>query len=486
MSNNIQKVVKGISSQTVVTLALGILEIVSFSIMSRLLTTADFGYYASISAVVTIFASFSETGIGAAIIQTKDLHKRFIDNAFTMSLIFGMVISLLLFSLSGILANVVADTSMTTPLMLMSVTLLLNCLSTVFISIMHRRLEFLCIGIIRLVSLITTTIVAICLAYNGYGYYSIIVKAILQALIVFVLTWYYCRTRFCLTIDKNTSYNILNFSGWLMASVLLRNLAHRVDKLLLPRLLSVPALGSYSRPKDFITQISTKINSIFDTALFPVLSSIQNEKEKIKRSFSQSLSLLNTFAILLAMGFAFNSKLIIRIFFGEEWLGLNSVMIVTSLVFVFNIDGRLSDCYLRSMALTKVQFYFRVFETILNIMGVIISYRWGILGVALAMLMTNTITKLIKISYIADIIGLGKSEVLINIISSWKLSCIIAPIGVLGITFLPNSLLGEIIQALIFVICTVTVLLLCPIVVGKTYQDVIHKKIKQKIGLHII
>ena len=370
MTTNARKIIKGISSQTVVTILLGIVEIVSFSIMSRLLTKVDFGYYASIAAVVAIFASFSDTGIGAAIIQTKHLHKHFVDNAFTLSLIFGLVISLLLFTLSGILANVVADNSMTTPLMLMSVTLLLNCLSSVFTSLMHRRLEFLRIGFIRLFSLVTTTIIAIWLAYDGYGYYSIITKTVLQAFISFVLAWYFCKTRFRLTIDQKTSCIIFKFSGWLMASVILRNLAHYVDKLLMPRLLSVSALGAYSRPKDFITQISTKINSIFDNALFPVLSSIQDEKEKIERSFTLSLSLLNTFALLLAMGFAFNSELIIRVFFGEEWLSLNLVMIVTSFVFVFNIDGRLSDCYLRSMALTKIQFYFRAFETILNISGV--------------------------------------------------------------------------------------------------------------------
>ena len=85
------------SSQTLVTIVLGVIEVASFSIMSRLLTQEDFGYYAAITAITAVFASFSETGIGSAIVQQKELTKRFIDNAFTICLLFGTFISLLLF-----------------------------------------------------------------------------------------------------------------------------------------------------------------------------------------------------------------------------------------------------------------------------------------------------------------------------------------------------------------------------------------------------
>ena len=318
---------KGVSSQTLVSLMLGVVEILSFSIMSRLLTKADFGYYAAITAIVAIFASFSETGIGSAIVQRKDLTKRYVNNAFTLSLIIGFAISLLLFSLSGVIAGSVADDSMTFPLKLMSITLLLHCLTSVFASLMHRRLEFFRIGLIRLFSLIITTAVAVILACEGYGYYAIITKAVLESVLTFLLFLYFCKTGFGIMLDKQTSSSIFKFSGWLMASVLFRNLSHQIDKLLMPRLLSIELLGAYNRPKDFIEQISSKLNGIFDSALFPVLSSIQDEKEKLASAFRQSLSIMNMFAMFLTLAFAFNSQLIIRIFFGEQWMNLNSLTI---------------------------------------------------------------------------------------------------------------------------------------------------------------
>ena len=481
-TSNSQKVLKGISSQTIVTLALGLLEVISFSIMSRLLTKEDFGYYAAITAIVAIFASFSETGIGSAIIQQKALTKRYVDSAFTLSLLFGLCISSLLFLMSGILADAVADLSMKKPLMMMSLTLLLHCLTSVFTSLMHRRLEFLKVGCINLCALVITTIVAIWLAYKGYGYYAILTKAVLQSILACAVSFVLCKTRFSISFDIKIYKSIFKFSGWLMASVVFRNLAHQVDKLLMPRLLSISALGAYNRPKDFINQISTKLNGIFDTAMFPVLSSLQDEKGKLKNAFRQSLSILNTFAMLLALSFVFNSQLIIRLFFGDSWLSLHAVTIILSFVLVFNIDGRLSDCYLRSMGMTKEQFYFRVFEAVLKIVGVLVGFKWGLLGIAVSVLVTNSLSKLIKILYIAAKVDIKPSNTLLIIIKSWKFSILVIPMNLLSIFIIPPTIFGNIVQAVFFVCTIAVVFLFFPQFVGAEYNSIVFVKMKSRIS----
>ncbi len=476
--SNTQKVFKGMSSQTLVTIVLGIVEIVSFSIMSRLLTQEDFGYYAAITAITVVFSTFSETGIGSAIVQQKDLTPRYVNNAFTLSLLFGISISFLLFALSGYLAESVADSSMRMPLMMMSVTLLLNCLTSVNTSIMHRRLQFLKMGMINLISLVVTTVVAVWLAWRGYGYFAIIAKAILGSVITYLLSLYFCKTRFGIAFDKETFKRIFKFSGWLMASSLFRNLAHQVDKLLMPRLLSVNALGSYNRPKDFVEQISGKLNSIFDTSLFPVLSGIQDNKPALKSAFNRSMYLMNLFALLLTTAFMFNSGLLIRIFFGEQWMNLKSLMFVVSCTLLFNVDGRLADCYLRSMAMTKQQFYFRIFEFVLKTLGVLIGFKGGIMGVALSVLFTNFFAKIVKIIYIGGKVDTKPAEVIEIILSSWRYAIILLPVCLLSYILLPQTLGGDIIMALIYVLMVGSIFIFMPKFVGKQYKDEVYTKVK--------
>ncbi len=476
--SNTSKAIKGMSSQTVVTITVGIVEIVSFSIMSRLLNQEDFGYYAAIAAITTVFASFSETGIGSAIIQKQEIDSHFINNAFSLSLFFGTFLTALLMILSKPLSVAVADETMVLPLIMMSLTLLLYCLTSVNISIMHRKLQFLRVGMVNLFSQVVTTIAAILFALGGYGYYSIIIKSVLASILIWVLTLVLCKTKFRIELNKNVLKGIFSYSGWLMASVFFRNIAHQVDKLLMPKLLSVSALGAYNRPKDFVEQITGRINGIFDTALFPVLSGIQDNKTALCSAFKRSLYLMNIFAMLLTLAFTFNSELLIRIFFGNEWLTLEPVMIVISCSSLFDIDGRLADCYLRSLAMTKQQFYFRIFEVCLKTAGILIGFAWGILGVALSVAITNFISKFLKMVFVGGKIDVSISQLIKILLSSWKFSLILLPLLIITNILLPNTFLGNIIMAFLFFIVVIVIFVFMPTFVGIQYKNEIYDKIK--------
>lgn len=486
-NNNTSKALKGMSSQTVVTIMLGLVEIISFSIMSRLLTPKDFGYFAALSAILVIFNSFAETGIGSAIIQRKDVSQKFINNAFTLCLMFGSIVSAALFFLSDFLARLVVDETMATPLKLMSLTILCSCMTSPYISILYRRLKFMTVGYINLAALVITTIVAVILAAKGFGYYAIIVKSVSTSILCLIFAAIISKTKFSIEWDSSMIKSIWKYSGWLMASVVFRNFAQQCDRLLMSRLLSVNALGAYNRPKDFINTISIKLNGIFDTALFPVLSGIQDNIPSLQRAFEKSLYMLNLFAIMLTMAFFFNAELIIRLFFGEQWLNLVGLFQVLALALIFNVDGRLADCFLRSLALTKSQFYFRIVETIIKFSGVIIgAIYFGLYGVAIAVVFSNSIMVLVKVCYIAKHIELKSSTPFYTIIRAWQPMVIFLPIMTVLMVLLPHSLINCVILLGVFVMLSCVLFLASPNLVGREYKNgvylKIHEYIKNKIN----
>lgn len=475
--SNTKKVIKGLSSQTLVTIVNGVLGIVVFSIMSRLLSQEDFGYFAAVTAITTIFDSLTETGVGAALIQRKEISQRYINNAFTISIIIGVIISLALFLMSGWLAAIVVDDSMAVPLKWISLTLFCNCVASVNLSLLQKQLKFLTIGIVNLLGLVISGTVSIILAYCGFGFYAILVRAVLTAVIIFIFSFIFAKPKFQLQIDWDTSKTIFGFSGWLMASALFRNFAQQVDRLLMSRTLSVSALGIYNRPKEFITMISAKINTIFDTVLFPVLSGIDDE-EGMKRSYRQAVYYLNVFSMLFALTFIFNSELIIRIFFGQEWMNVKTVFILLSLALVFNIDGRLSDCYLRSLALTKQQFFFRILELIIKTGGFFLGAIWGVEGVAVSVVAANLIMIGIKFFYISGRVRIPAKETISILFGSWKYGLLVAPVMILVCFITPSSWSGNI----VVLACYSLIILVCfavfPQLVGGYYKEDMYVKIK--------
>ena len=276
---------------------------------------------------------------------------------------------------------------------------------------------------------------------------------------------------------------IVGFAGWLTLSVIIRNLAHQADKLLMTKFLSVASLGAYNRPKEFITNITTKLNSIFDTVLFPVLSNIQDEKEKMKKSFDLSLYYLNVFSLILSLGFIFNGELIIRIFFGEQWLSLVDLFRILSLFMLLYTDGRLCDCYFRSIGIVKYQFYLRIFELFITVSFLFVSFRWDIIGVAVAILMVQFIMVITKLFIISKHLQHPLIRVFKTIFASWKCSIAVLPVMLLLVHLLPHTLIGNLLLLIGYATTILVIFLMFPSIVGQQYVIFGHNEIVTKLLL---
>jgi PST family polysaccharide transporter len=460
---------------------MGLTELLFFSIMSRLLSKEDFGYFAAITAITAIFASLADTGIGAAIVQHKEINKKYLDNAFSLSLVIGLILTSSLCALSAPLSILVVDSSIRIPLIIVSCTLLLSCVTSVPRSVLHRNRMFFRMGLSSLISLIVSSVVAILLALKGYGFYAILGKLIVNSILLYFLSLIFAKTKFSFDWDAAILKKIFGFSGWLMASALFRNFAHSIDSLIMPRLMSVATLGAYNRPQGFISQISSQLNGIFDSALFPVLSEVQDDNKAIKSAYRSSVYYLNIFAMLLTICFIFNSELLIRIFFGEQWLDLKTIFIILSLTLIFNIDIRLTDCYLRSLALTRSQFIFRIIQSLLKIVCLVIGSFWGLIGFAVGGIVAIFLTTLMKMMYINKKVGIPFLETLLSMMSSWRAGLLFIPVMIFSAYMLPSSLVGNIINCIVMVVLFVTVFLFLPGLVGSSYKQNIYPKIKSKL-----
>lgn len=476
LKDNSSKVINGLSVQTIITIILAILELVYFSFMSRLLSRIDFGYFAAATGVMSVFLSLSEAGLGAAIIQKKDDKPEHVSTAFTLSLILGLITSCLAYLLAPVLANIIADDSLIIPLRLLSVTVLFHCLNSCGNAVLYRKLSFKKAGLNLIISQLLSYAIAIIMAIRGMGLYAVIANSICLTVINFIMLYGFSVKFPKLKVYKSEVKGILSFGGWLTLSTLANNIMQQVDKLLLPKWMSVQALGAYNRPAGFLNTVSTKINSIFDTVLFPMLSGVQNDSQKVKSVFARAVELLNAFSVILASCVFFNSDLLIRLFFGEAWLDLAIVFQVLSLNLVFNIDNRLADCFFRSLNLVKKGFYLRCFGLLLTLFAIFVGSTFGLIGVAIGVVLANVTTIILKMLILCRFIQFPLAQITKLWLESWRSSIPLIIIGSLML-LITKDITFEIITAFIFVTMIVVEALYFPNLIGKEYSKTIYPKI---------
>lgn len=473
---------KGVSIQSIITLLMGALELVVFAVMSRLLSKAEFGYYAAIVGILAIFTSITEAGFGAAIIQRNNAKQNYINTAFSLCWISGIIGTIVLFLSAPFIARTIADDTITNPLRIMSLNVFLACSASVGKSLLIKDLRFKTYGTYEFCSYFISSALGITLALLGFGLYSIVSISVSNLLLINIILYTKSVQLPRFAIDRSEVKNIFSFGGWLTLSVIVNMITQQLDKLLLPKWLSVEALGAYNRPAGFINTFTGKINGIFDTVLFPMLSSIQNEGSKVSSVLLQAVSILNSFSVTLFCVFFFNASLIISIFFGADWLSLIGVFQIISIYIIFNIDNRLVDCFFRSLGLVKLGFYLRLLSAFLTLGCIYFGCRLGIKGIAAAIVSANFITVFIKLTALSIKTRTSFGHLIKSFLLSLKASLPLIMEGLL-FAFLCSqpSLFIQLVFLFIMGITIAVEFFVFPKFIGKDYYDSVYSIIAPTI-----
>ena len=479
-NSNRNKVFKGMGIQTVITVVLGLLGILYFSVMSRLLTEEDFGYFAIVMAITTILKSLTEAGLGASVIQNKNANLEYISTAFSLSLCLGVFFSVFLVSTANLFSNLmIKSDALVNGYRIMSISLVLYSINSVGRATIVKKLNFLRYGLYDIGAYILSCSVGIYMAYKGYGFYSTIVAMVLHQAFIAGFMFLLNHVPFHIRIYKEYVNSIVSYGGWLTGSVIVRNLTHEVDKLITTQWIPVAALGAYNRPNGFISQITGQLNNIFDTILFPILSDINDNPSKIKSSYEKATNLILLYSIVLAALFILGSDILIVIFLGSKWLYLNNIFQTFSLSIIFLCYGRLADCFFRSLGIVKSYFYTRCCVFICTVICIYLGCQYGILGLSIGLVFSRAADSILKVFFLKPHIPKDSGFYYLLI------KTLFVPILLLIICYLikNNIPYGTFISVLLYASTIGIVSFFFPKIFGQIYYDNIYLVIKRKLNL---
>lgn len=486
--SNSGKVFKSMHSQTLVTVILGVLELGYFSVMSRLLTQTDFGFFALITAVTAVLTSLSDAGMGSAIIQNKNPDKAFVSTAYTLSVLSGFIFGLILFFGAPLFSRMMIDSGeLTLAFRIMSFIMVLQGFNNIHNALFVKKLNFLKLGACRGGVYIGSSAVGIIMAVKGFGFYAIVwANVVNQILFTLLMIWITRQERLSLGLVKSCVKPILGFGGWLTATVIVRNITDQLDKLIVARLLSVDIVGAINRPNGFVSTITSKITGIFDTILFPILSSIQDNTAAMRSAFEKSTSLLVIFSTFLSGIIVIGSQYIIDIFFGPEWENIQPLLWIFGFSIIFAGLSRIQDCFFRSLGIMKSYFVARVLNCVTAIALIIWGCFYGMLGVAFAILFRNIANIIIKYFMLKPHIKFSHLQFFKSIGKNIWFAVLIESLAFLWITFVP---VARYYTVFIYIVFNGIVGIFFPKIFGNLFYEQIAKRyfspIYKKLHLHV-
>ena len=361
---------------------LGILRI---GILARLLTPDQFGVFGIGLLVLGFLEITTETGINVFLIQEENLTSKYLNSAWVVSIIRGILISILIIIAAPYLAGFFNSPKALRLLLLTSTIPLIRGLINPAQVKFQKNLQFNKLFIKDSFLFLIESIVAISVGIITASETALIWGMIVSALIEVVISFIIFKPRPRLAFEFRDLSRVVNRGKWVTAAGIFEYLFSNLDDVVVGKLLGTFSLGLYQNAYKISSVLVLETQRVFNTVTFPVYTSISTDIRRLKKAFFTTTSIIALLIFPLGVVFIVFSKQLILIVLGENWLAANEVLKV--LVIYGVIKAFTNSTYSLFLAL-KMQKIVSII-TFITALGLVLTIvplvsRYGVMGAAMA------------------------------------------------------------------------------------------------------
>jgi O-antigen/teichoic acid export membrane protein len=269
-----------------------LIQSVSTVVLARLLTPADFGLVAMVSAITGLGQAFADLGLSEATIQRKDITHDQISALFWTNGAIGLALTLITAALAPLLAKFYREPKLIEITLVLSLTFLIGGLRVQADALLKRQMRFSSLAVRDIASSAIGVCVAIVTAKAGLGYWALVALPLTFNLIQMALSWLMVNWRPSLPRRDANVGSMIAFGGNVAASYFMMNVNRSSDNVLIGWHLGATPLGLYSRAYNLlmlpVRQLSLPITSV----AVPAFSRIQGDPERFARYYLRATNLM--------------------------------------------------------------------------------------------------------------------------------------------------------------------------------------------------
>lgn len=353
------------------------LNLLFSAILARLLSPEDYGIVAVTVVFSTFFSLFSDMGIGAGIIQSKELSQNDVDNIFTFSIRLGVILCFAFIIFSYPMALFYKNKVFIPIGIFLATSLLFSTLNIVPNAILLKQKKFLRIGQRTVILCIISGIIGIVFAYLGLKYYALVLQTAINSFFTFLWNYVSTRPKLVWKIKKESILKIKNYSSFLFAFNIINYFSRNTDNLLISKFMGTASLGYYDKAYKLMCYPTQNLTHVITPILHPILSEYQNDKAYIYERYLRVVKLLSLCGIFIMPFCFFASSDIIRIMFGEHWISSIPCFKWMSISIWAQMVTSSSGSIFQSLGDSKKMFFSGMLNTMITVLAIVLGIIAG-------------------------------------------------------------------------------------------------------------
>jgi teichuronic acid exporter len=341
-----------------------VISFVSTLIVMRLLSPSDYGLMALAAVWTATIAMLAEMGLGAAIIQFRDLDESELSACFWLMITVAILGYGALVLASQRIADWFGTTELAAVLRVVGLSLPLTAIRVIPDSLLRKRLSLDKVAKAEMAAAIVTIPLVLGLAMAGIGVWALVAGALATPLVQSVAMFLFVRWWPTFKIRGRRLREIIQYSAATLGSRLCWALYQQADTLVLGKVGGEVVLGFYAVAKQLATLPVEKITPFVHQLAVPVMAELQQDCEALAKAFLKAIRLATCLSFPMCMGLLLVADDLVVTALSQKWVDAIPVLKVLCVFAGTYSIATLLGPVLMARNRVKLQFWYTLIQLV--------------------------------------------------------------------------------------------------------------------------
>ncbi|MBK7939236.1 MAG: lipopolysaccharide biosynthesis protein [Lewinellaceae bacterium] len=414
-----QRTIRGLSWAFIDRFANQLSQFIFGIILARLLSPAEYGLIGMLAIFFEIADTFVVAGFSEALIRKKDPTDADYSTIFLVNVGTGMFFYAVLYMMAPGISWFFNEPQLIPIIGVLGATVVINAFGMVARVPLTKNLDFKSLASISVISNLLSGAVAITLAFQGYGVWSLVWRNIVQSLLSTILVFLYVRPRWKLQFSGESFREIFAFGSKLLASRLFLEAYNNIYYIIIGKFFSARDLGLYTRANGYKDMFSRTLHNVIQSVSFPALAEIKDDDVRLKNAYRRLVQTTTYLTAVLMCGLAATADNFILGLIGPKWSESIPYLQLLSIVGIFYPLHYINLNILVIKGQSGQHFRLEVLTKLIALPAIAVGLIFGIKAMIICMLFTWSLDYFITASSSGRLINYPVSEQFKDILPSF-------------------------------------------------------------------
>ena len=393
-------------------------SIVFTLLLTKLLAPDAFGIIAMMTVFFELANMVVNSGFQQALIRSSSVSEIDLSTAFISNIVLSALAYLGLFLLAPVAASFYEQPALINLIRVAGIVLFINSLIIVQDTLLRRQMRFRAIMNATVTGTLVSGVLALFLAYSGFGVWSLVIQMVTARLFTGVMIWLQGAWRPTWEFSTASFRQMFRFGYKLLLEGTIDVLYRNSFFVVIGKLFSAELVGLYFLASRINDLIAPQISGAVSQASFPALSTLQDRPDDLREMYRRIISITMFAVAPLIAGMAVLAPLIFEVLLDPRWRQSAVFLQLFSLTGLFYPLHLMNNNILNIKGRSDLVLWIGVIRKSVNVMVLILSIPYGIYGILIGQILVSILALGPNTYYSAKLIGYGLSTQLSDIIRS--------------------------------------------------------------------